>query len=128
FVEGNPDDFAKPFTVNIEWINGADGMPRTNTMSTRPSYGGCGRCHNPSGESFPPAGTEPGTYSPDLTVVPTGRIGRAGYAPGADNFDSIDDELNYAACVKVPRNPDLPARTCDRLIEKYGAASGSAAE
>lgn len=96
FVEGNPDDFAKPFSVNIEWING-DGLPRTNQMFTTPSYGGCGRCHNPNAEVFPPRGTEPGTFAEDLTVAPAPRIGRVGYAPGENGFDSIEDELRAIA-------------------------------
>jgi hypothetical protein len=97
FVEGNPDDFAKPFTVQIDWVNGIDGLVKTNTMFTTPSYGGCGRCHNPSAEAFPPPGTEPGTYTDDLNVIPQPRIGRAGYAPGANGFESIEDELRAIA-------------------------------
>jgi hypothetical protein len=107
FVEGNPDDFVKPFTVQIDWINGADGLPRTNTMFTQPSYGGCGRCHDPRAEAFPPRDAEPGTYTPDLTVVPQPRIGRAGYAPGADGFPSIEAELrSFAEDNAVPTDDE----------------------
>jgi hypothetical protein len=96
FVEGNPDDFTKPFTVQIDWVNG-DGLPKTNTMFTQPSYGGCGRCHNPSAEAFPPRDADPDSFTPDLTVSPTARIGRVGYSPGAEGFDSIEDELRAIA-------------------------------
>lgn len=105
FVEGNPDDFAKPFNVKIDWVNGIDGLVKTNTMFTAPSYGGCGRCHNPNAEAFPPSGVDRNSVSPDLLVVPQPRIGRVGYAPGADGFDSIEDELKSFA----EANASLPA-------------------
>jgi hypothetical protein len=107
YVEGNPDDFAKPFTVEINWINGVDGSNKTNTMFFQPSYGGCARCHNPSAEAFPPPGTEEGTFTPDLTVIPQPRIGRVGYSPGADGFDSIEDELrSFAEGNAVPTDDE----------------------
>ncbi len=97
YVEGNPDDFAKPFNVRITWINGLDGEERTNQMFTEPSYGGCGRCHNPTAERFPPPDAEEGAFTPDLTVSPIARIGTVGYGPGADGFNTVQAELEAIA-------------------------------
>jgi hypothetical protein len=101
FVEGNPDDFAKPFSARIDWING-DGLPKTNEMFRAPSYGGCGRCHNPSAEQFPPRDAEPGTFEPgtfpeDVIIAPAPRIGRVRYSPGDDGFVTIEEELEAIA-------------------------------
>jgi hypothetical protein len=95
YVEGNPNDFVKPFGVTIRWING-DGVERENPMFTTPSYGGCGRCHNPGATAFPPRDFE-GEVAPDEIISPTARIGRVGYAPGADGFETIDEELDALA-------------------------------
>jgi hypothetical protein len=120
YVEGNPDDFAKPFSVRIEWIDDADGSFQENRMGTVPSYGGCGRCHNPTAEAFPPPGTEEGTFGPDLMVRPAARIGLPGYGPGDGVFETIEDELNYAGCQEA--GVDVTSRACQNVFEKYGPA------
>ena len=84
FVEGNPDDFAKPFTVQIQ-ID--DIQP---SMSTSPMYGGCGRCHNPA---VPP--------NPEFSLIPTdadyqngtARIGVGGYRPNGPDTPTVEQEL-----------------------------------
>ena len=96
FIEGNPDDFAKPFNVQIVWTNDTDGEEKTTQMFTAPSYGGCGRCHNPSAERFP-AADDDGEYGADETVSPTARIGTPGYGPGADGFETVDEEVQALA-------------------------------
>lgn len=47
YIEGNPDDFAKPFSAQVDWTND-DGTPGKAAMNTGPLYGGCARCHDPS--------------------------------------------------------------------------------
>jgi hypothetical protein len=43
YFEGQPDALPVPFSVQL-----ANGIATTQTMTTQPSYGGCGRCHNPT--------------------------------------------------------------------------------
>lgn len=84
FVEGNPDDFAKPFKVQLEYED------ITPAMSTSPMYGGCGHCHNPA---VPP--------SMMFNLVPTdadyqngtGRIGIGGYRPNGPDTLTVEQEL-----------------------------------
>jgi len=86
FVEGNPDDFAKPFNVSIQ----IDDI--TPSMFTQPMYGGCGRCHNPA---VPPA------MGMDYTATPTdadyqngtARIGVQGYRPDGPDGPTVEEEL-----------------------------------
>ena len=96
YVEGNPDDFAKPFNAEIrDWVNG-EGQLSTNPMATAPMYGGCARCHDPN---VPLAGSPESEY--EYTVDPpdaeyrngTARIGLPGNRPGADGFENVVDEL-----------------------------------
>ncbi len=92
YVEGNPDDFAKPFTAAlIDWVDG-DQTTSDSPMGTMPSYGGCARCHTP--------GTEANFEGiDDEYVAPTTRIGLPGYtAPGADVI--VENELR--ALVGLP--------------------------
>jgi hypothetical protein len=114
FVEGNPDDFAKPFGATITWTNPVNGNTQTTPMGTRPSYGGCANCHTPDTVAYTP---EPDIETPDLAVIPTARIGLPGNGPGADGFASIQDELNYLACAD---DPSVNQRICDNLFEDYG--------
>jgi hypothetical protein len=111
YVEGNPDDFAKPFSASITWTNPRTGNPQTNPMGTPPSYGGCANCHNPSTETYTPTETE----TADRQVIATARIGLPGYGPGEDGFETVEDELNYAGC-----RLDESGRNCDNLFEEYG--------
>jgi hypothetical protein len=110
YVEGNPDDFAKPFNARILWTDPVTGLPKTTPMGTAPSYGGCANCHNPYQTAYTPAETE----GPDKLVLPQPRIGLPGNGPG-DGFDTIEDELNVAGC-RI--NPTL--RQCPVLSDKYG--------
>jgi hypothetical protein len=97
FIEGNPDDFEKPFNVQLVWIDDADGTEKTTPMFTAPSYGGCGRCHNPSAEAFPPPGEMDVEFGADELVRPTARIGLPNYGPGADGYQTVGDELEAMA-------------------------------
>lgn len=115
YVEGNPDDFVKPFNVTIVWNDGVDGSEQTNLMNTRPSYGGCARCHDPNAEPFPPRDQQDLEYTPDLVVTPQPRIGLPGYGPGDNGFATVQAELQFAACQDVPDGPG-----CARLFETYG--------
>lgn len=105
YVEGNPDEFVKPFSVQIVWTDDNDGSEKTTQMFTTPSYGGCGRCHNPSAERFPPAGDD-GEYGADQTISPISRIGLPGYGPGADGFRLVSDELEAIAERNQPAAED----------------------
>lgn len=97
YVEGNPDDFAKPFSVQFDWINPATGNTQTARMFSEPSYGGCARCHTPDATANPPPGTPPEDFPLDEIVNPQARIGLPGYGPGADGYVSIDAELKALA-------------------------------
>lgn len=89
FVEGNPNDFAKPF-FNVELQMG-DIKP---TMPTKPLYGGCARCHDPSVPNFVEQGI-------DYTSTPesadffngTARIGIGGYRPNGPDGPTVEQEL-----------------------------------
>lgn len=87
FVEGDPDDFAKPFTVSLEF---EDIRP---SMSTRPSYGGCARCHDPN--------VQPAM---DFNLTPpveyqngTARIGIRGWQPNGEGTPTVEEELEELA-------------------------------
>lgn len=116
YVEGNPDDFAKPFAATITWTNPLDGRTVTNPMFARPSYGGCANCHNPAAVAFQPEGIDPRILD-HRSVSPTARIGLNGYGTGENGFTSVADELNYMACAN---DPTLNERTCNNLFEDYG--------
>jgi hypothetical protein len=88
FVEGNPDDFAKPFSVQLQF---GDLQP---SMTTNPQYGGCGRCHNPS----VPPNMDFQLVAPDAEYQNgTGRIGLPGYRPGGPDSPSVEQELRDMA-------------------------------
>jgi hypothetical protein len=91
FVEGNPDDFAKPFTVVIDgWGVKADGSAQRNPMTTAPMYGGCARCHDPA---VPPA-EEFVTNPLDADYVNgQARIGLPGYSAGGPDTPTVVQEL-----------------------------------
>jgi hypothetical protein len=110
YVEGNPDDFAKPFTARILWTDPETDLPKTSGMSYTPSYGGCANCHNPYQTAHPAAEDE----SPDKVVIPQARIGLPGNGPG-DGFDTIEDELNVAGC-----KLDMTNTACARLFTRLG--------
>jgi hypothetical protein len=89
YVEGNPEDFAKPFSVAINDWNGPD---QDTPMATKPMYGGCARCHDPL---VPPA------MGADFNTAPTDaeyrngqpRIGLPGNPSDVPGFETIVDEL-----------------------------------
>ena len=88
FVEGNPDDFAKPFRVELEF---EDIRP---SMVTSPMYGGCGRCHNPA------VPTDPGfNLNPTDADYQNGtaRIGVQGYSPNGPDTPTVEQELRALA-------------------------------
>ncbi len=88
YVEGNPDDFAKPFTARIEWTNG-DGNPQVTPMQTSPQYGGCAHCHSPD---VPPAQEFQLTPADADYANGQPRIGLNGYKPAPDS-PSVEQEL-----------------------------------
>lgn len=74
FIEGNPDDFPKPFTAQIFTVDD-DGNPLEPQMFTAPTYGGCARCHDPLAQP-----SDPPVFPPDPEArVITARIGLPGY-------------------------------------------------
>lgn len=107
FIEGNPDDFAKPFSASITWTNPATGREQTSPMGTTPYYGGCGKCHDPAAQVRMPEEGE----SQDVTVIPQARIGLPGYGPGDDDFETIEAELTAIGCDLDPTNT---SRVCER--------------
>lgn len=84
FVEGNPDDFAKPFNVQLE----IDGIQPA--MATSPMYGGCGNCHNPTYASDPGFNLTP--TDADYRNG-TARIGITGYRPNGPDTPTVEQEL-----------------------------------
>lgn len=120
YVEGNPDDFAKPFTAFITWTNPLNGNPQTTPMGTAPSYGGCANCHSPDAETYMP---DPETEADDRLVIPQPRIGIPGLGPGDGGFNTIQDELNYEGC---RRDPMVNERICEGLFEDYGRPTPAA--
>jgi hypothetical protein len=80
FVEGDPDDFAKPFTVSLPPGTNEEGVPSPQ-MFTQPSYGGCAKCHSPNATAFPMPGAPPDVdVPPDQIVSPQPPIGLPGYS------------------------------------------------
>jgi mono/diheme cytochrome c family protein len=68
YFEGRAAALAKPFQVSVEYTSPAAVTTR-EPMNTRPSYGGCARCHNPQ-EAEPTPGAEPGApLGPDEVVA-----------------------------------------------------------
>ena len=57
YFEGRQASLKTPFSVVIEHTS-ADGIYSREVMSSSPSYGDCGRCHNPDAVGTP--GAEPG--------------------------------------------------------------------
>jgi hypothetical protein len=121
YIEGNPDDFAKPFVARIPWVNPGDGREILSQMSTTPHYGGCAKCHDPSATAYQLQDGD----SPDELVIAQARIGLPGYGPGDGNYTSIEDELNHSGCGTL--EDPLSNRTCENLIEEYGPPPGSSA-
>jgi hypothetical protein len=60
YFEGTPDALPVPFSVQLDYTL-PNGRATRQTMTTQPSYGGCGRCHNPhtAADAATP-GLEPG--------------------------------------------------------------------
>ena len=68
YFEGREASLVKPFTAVVEYT-AADGTVSREPMNTKPSYGGCARCHTPGHSE--PTGAEPGTEpKPDDVVDP----------------------------------------------------------
>jgi hypothetical protein len=107
YIEGRPEDFAKPFGAAINWLNPTTGVAQRSGMSTAPSYGGCANCHDPYQTPRPLEDGE----SPDKLVIAAARIGLPGNGPGADGFESIQEELNYRGCELDDSNPQ-----CERIL------------
>lgn len=69
YFEGHPDELPVPFSVQLDYTL-PNGRATTQTMTTQPSYGGCGRCHDPAAAAEnATAGVEPGSVAgPDDTI------------------------------------------------------------
>jgi hypothetical protein len=96
YVEGNPDDFAKPFRVVLEdyTTDEAGNLTGRSPMATAPMYGGCARCHDPNVPSAPEAGLEFLTTPTDAEYRNgTARIGLPGYSPDGAGGLTVVDEL-----------------------------------
>lgn len=79
FVEGKASDLKKPFQVQLSYQPDYLDTPIEPPMGTRPSYGGCARCHSLDAEPFPGRGEMPEGYSMDEQVSPAGsKIGIGG--------------------------------------------------
>jgi hypothetical protein len=79
FVEGNPEDLAKPFKVLLKWTDAND-LPKETPMFQAPSYGGCAKCHTPGLERYPAITTPPTVVPEDEEIAPAGsKIGMPGY-------------------------------------------------
>jgi hypothetical protein len=91
YVEGNPDDFAKPFQVEVQYRD------QTARMATNPSYGGCARCHDPSVQ---PAAMFDQIPPDDKYQNGTARIGLPGYRPDGPDSPSVEQELRTLAGVE----------------------------
>lgn len=97
YVEGDPDDFAKPFRVELrDWQINADGESQTTPMGINPSYGGCARCHNPFAEPPPPMDPPLSFMDPEFRIV-TARIGLPGYFPNGIDAPTVDEEIDALA-------------------------------
>lgn len=101
YVEGNPQDFAKPFTVLVTWTDPTDNsLVETPMPSTLPMYGGCARCHNTAAAPDPDYETSPTDAD---YVNGTARIGLPGHP--------AQDELNLLGC-----QLDRSGRGCERIL------------
>lgn len=97
FVEGKQSDVVMPFRVEIDWVT-PDGQPADADMARRPSYGGCGRCHNPALDRSadvipqpPEPGAEPEEVAPEDVLQPVTTIGLRGivYREGERLADNL---------------------------------------
>lgn len=98
YVEGDPADFAKGFSVSIRDFNVDEDGQRTGEarMLTNPMYGGCGRCHNPDVPTNIQNFTTTPTDADYLNGAP--RIGLPGYSPGGLlGTPTVIDELRALA-------------------------------
>jgi hypothetical protein len=57
FFEGRPDELAKPFQARVDYT--VPGTDARKQMFTRPSYGGCGRCHSTTAVALDPPPDDP---------------------------------------------------------------------
>jgi hypothetical protein len=69
YFEGREASLAKPFRVTVEYT-AADGTYTREPMNSRPSYGGCARCHRPDATGT--LGAEPGAVLGPEEVVEDG--------------------------------------------------------
>lgn len=80
YIEGNPDDFAKPFNARVEYYEENGMLVSSSPMSSSPMYGGCARCHNPSAPTLMELGLSFELFPPDAEYInATARIGLPGY-------------------------------------------------
>jgi hypothetical protein len=56
YIEGRPGELAKPFKVDVDYLE-EDGDPVGRPMTFTPYYGGCGNCHRATAPAVPPPGT-----------------------------------------------------------------------
>jgi hypothetical protein len=95
FVEGNPNDFEKPFFVELEMGNI---KPR---MTTAPRYGGCAHCHDPSAPTATALGLVPTIEPLDADYRNgTARLGVGGYRPNGPDTPTVEQELRQMAGIE----------------------------
>ena len=88
FIEGNPDDFIKPFKIALE-IDGIEPQ-----MGVSPAYGGCARCHDPAA----PPGDVYNPVPPNADYrINAARIGVGGYRPNGPDTPTVEEELRALA-------------------------------
>jgi hypothetical protein len=95
YVEGNPEDFVKPYSAVLNWVNGNGSLQTTQMPVTTPMYGGCARCHSPDVPDVTAAGIEYLTMPPDAEYRNgQPRIGLPGYSdPAAPEGVTVEAEL-----------------------------------
>lgn len=101
FIEGDPDDFAKPFTARIAGDGANPEEVPSPSMGTEPMYGGCARCHDPRAPSLMELGETFNLQPTDAEYTNAQpRIGLPGYKPNGPDAPSVEEELR--AFVSAP--------------------------
>lgn len=103
FVEGNPNELAKPLEVEIE-------MGAINPqMPTHPMYGGCAGCHDPSVPRASDVGLPYETSPTDAEYRNgTARIGLGGYRPHGPDTPTVEQELRALAGAEGAGTQEAP--------------------
>lgn len=72
YLEGPPEALPVPFSVQLDYTL-PDGRATVQTMTTQPSFGGCGRCHDPKvAPTVATPGLMPGDIAGPREVIDSG--------------------------------------------------------